>query len=231
MNKFFFILIQIILAYIIADIVTGFFHWFEDTYLEYCINIPILSKIAKDNELHHYFPRTIVHCTYLQNISVVLPLVLITFIIIYIINKKLLFRYKYFFIIFFVLVLLSNIIHKFSHMRTCELSPFIINLQKTGLLCSHKHHKIHHISANEKYCVISEYNNYILDYINFWRNLEYIIYISTNIKPKQKLSYDGYYEIQNHLHKNAKLPCPKKPTKEDIIFLKNELIKYKKCNY
>jgi hypothetical protein len=115
-------------------------------------------------------------------------------------------------------------------MRPCELNPFILSIQNTGLLCSHEHHRIHHITSKEKYCVICEYNNYILDYINFWRFLEYIIYISTGVKPSKKIAYNDFYEIQNHLHENAKLPCPKKPTKEDIIYLNNELIKYKKCN-
>ena len=40
---------QILIGLFIADLFTAFFHWFEDTYLEYCINIPILSQIAKDN--------------------------------------------------------------------------------------------------------------------------------------------------------------------------------------
>ena len=52
------IYIQIILGFILADFVAGIFHWYEDTY--FCINIPLLRNIAKNNELHHYFPRSII---------------------------------------------------------------------------------------------------------------------------------------------------------------------------
>ena len=48
---------QIIIGFLLADFLSGFFHWFEDTYLDYCTNIPILSTVSKDNELHHYWLR------------------------------------------------------------------------------------------------------------------------------------------------------------------------------
>ena len=53
MNK----LIQIITGFILADIITGIFHWFEDTYLSYCINFPILSEISKNNEIASLFSK------------------------------------------------------------------------------------------------------------------------------------------------------------------------------
>ena len=55
------IIIELFLGLIIADILTGLFHWFEDSYFDYCLNIPILSEIAKDNILHHYYPRAIAY--------------------------------------------------------------------------------------------------------------------------------------------------------------------------
>ena len=54
----YYIFIQIILGFILADFITGIVHWFEDTYLVYCINIPFINEISKNNELHHYFPRS-----------------------------------------------------------------------------------------------------------------------------------------------------------------------------
>ena len=54
-------------------------------------------------------------------------------------------------------------------MRDCEKSNIFKYLQKTGIICSSEHHKKHHVDATEKYCVITEYNNYILDSIGFWR--------------------------------------------------------------
>ena len=81
----------------------------------------------------------------------------------------------------------------------------------------------------EKYCVVTEYNNYVLDRIYFWRILENIVYIFTGITPSRKMAYDDYCEIHNHMHQNAKLECPDKPTKEDVEELKRKLKNYKKC--
>ena len=125
---------------------------------------------------------------------------------------------------------MSNIIHRYSHMRDCENNFFVIFLQKTGILCSHNHHSMHHRLKNQKYCVISEYNNYILDSIYFWRILENIIYLFTNIKPNRKGSFDDYSTIHNHMHENLKLECPDKPTKQDVEELIIKLREYKKCN-
>ena len=82
------IILQIIIGFLIADLLAGIFHWFEDTYLDYCIDVPILSDIAKDNELHHYFPRTILSYSYLENMYVTFPLTIVFLLILYLLNKS-----------------------------------------------------------------------------------------------------------------------------------------------
>ena len=124
---------------------------------------------------------------------------------------------------------MANIIHRFSHMRDCENNVIVIMLQKIGFLCSHDHHSLHHKLSDIRYCVISEYSNYFLDYINFWRKIEYIIYLFTNVKPSRKQPYNSYYSIHNYMHENAKLECPDKPNLKDIDELKEKLRVYKKC--
>ena len=223
------IFIQILIGFLLADILTGIFHWFEDTYLDYCTNIPIVSDISKDNELHHYFPRAIVGYSYYENISLSLPLAIIIFGILFIFNKKNMYKYIYLYSALFIFSVTSNIIHKFSHMRDCENNYVVRELQKIGIFCSHNQHKIHHQLSTEKYCVISGYTNYILDNIYFWRFLETIIFLATGIKPSRKLGYDGYKEIHNYMHENNKLECPDKPTKNDIHILKRKLELFKKC--
>jgi ubiquitin-conjugating enzyme E2 variant len=61
------IFLQFIIGLFIADFLSGFFHWFEDNYFDYNNSLPILSKIAKDNELHHYYPRGITHEPYINH--------------------------------------------------------------------------------------------------------------------------------------------------------------------
>ena len=223
------IILQIIIGFILADFFAGFFHWFEDTYLDYCIDIPIISQISKDNELHHYFPRSMIAYSYLEHVSITFPLAFGILFVLYVINKSL-FRYRYFIFSLAFFSIVSNIAHRFSHMRDCENHAIVRFLQKTGILCSHEHHSIHHKKSTEKYCVISEYTNYILDTLHFWRILEYVIYVVTGIKPSRKQSYDDYYEIHNHMHENAKLECPDTTTKRDVEELIQKLKEYRQCN-
>jgi energy-converting hydrogenase Eha subunit G len=110
------IILQIVIGYILADLAAGIFHWFEDSYLDYCIDIPIISDIAKDNEMHHYFPRSIVSYTYLENMYVTFPSTIILLLILYSVNKSL-FKYGYLIGSFAFFSITSNLIHRFAHMR------------------------------------------------------------------------------------------------------------------
>ena len=150
------IIIQIILGFFTADILAGLFHWFEDRYLSYCTKIPFLNKITEGNELHHYFPRSMLANSYIDNIAYSLPAMFVLIFMIFLINKKYVIKYKYFYISFFVFGSLSNLFHRFSHMRDCENNIFIFFLQKTGLLIPHEFHSIHHEKSKSKIlCYIS----------------------------------------------------------------------------
>lgn len=225
MNK----LSQIVLGYVVADLCGATLHWFEDTYFDYNSRIPIINSIAKDNELHHYFPRVIVGYSYFENLYIPLILVIIVYLFIYFFNDKTLLNYPYFHISLFLFLAMSNIIHKWSHMRECELPKIIILLQNIGIFCSHLIHKGHHADdSSQNYCVISSYINPILTKIKFWRILEYLIYILTGIKPNRKGKFNDYKKIHTYLHENAKLECPDIPTKNDINMLANILDEYMK---
>jgi len=222
-------ILQIISGFFLADIITGGFHWFEDTYLSYCSDIPIISDLAKDNELHHYFPRSMLAYSYLEHMSVSAPLSLVLVIVLYIFNKKLLFDYQWLILTFVLFSVCSNIIHRFSHMRDCENHWTVRYLQRLGIFATHTHHSIHHHTSNMRYCVISEYSNIVLDNLGFWPCLEHIIFICTGISPDKKLGYNGYKDIHTHMHANAKLSCPDTPTIEDVEILKEKLKRFKQC--
>jgi hypothetical protein len=224
------IIIQIVIGYFLADLLTGMVHWFEDSYLEYCIDLPIIGDIAKDNELHHYFPRSIIAYSYFEHMMIAIPMTLIVVGLLYFINRNMFKSYLVCVVSFAFFSSTANIVHRFSHLRDCETNIILKVLQKTGLFCSNDHHSIHHSSIlNEKYCVISAYTNYILDRVYFWRFLEYLIYAFTKIEPIRKPPYGSYHEIQNHMHENAQMSCPDKPTRQDIDELILNLKKYKNC--
>jgi ubiquitin-conjugating enzyme E2 variant len=228
-NTYINVLLQIILGFLFADLLTGTVHWFEDTYLDYCIDIPFLSQIAKDNEMHHYFPRSILANSHFKNIEFSMYIALVIFIIFFIFAKKTLYKYIYFYAVFFFFSTISNVIHRYSHMRDCEL-PFLMKLlQKCGIFCSNEFHSVHHEYPTQRYCVNFEYTNYLLEYIHFWRILEYIIFLITGISPHRKQGYNEYKDIHNELHENAKKECPDKPTREDVETLHKKLDSYKNC--
>ena len=217
-----------IIGFLLADLLTGMAHWFEDSYLGYCNDLPILGTIAKDNELHHYFPRSILAYSYLEHLTFAMPMTLTAVGLLFVLNRSAFRKYFVCILTFTFFSSIANIMHRFTHMRDCETNSVFKHMQKIGVFCSHDHHSIHHTSfSSEKYCVISEYNNYILDHFKFWSFLEYLIYIVTNIKPNRPLPYESYHEIHNHMHENAKLSCPDKPTRSDVETLIIKLKKYK----
>lgn len=224
------IIFQVILGLLIGDIVAGAAHWFEDTYFDYCTTIPVISDIARENELHHYFPRTILEGSYFDNIKLCASLICVLFFILFFFIPKTMIGNPFLFIPIFIAACLANLFHRFSHERECETPPFIYKLQKMGVLVSHEHHREHH--ANEvdgKYCPIFPITNYILDTIYFWRFIEFIIAIF-GMKPSRKPSYNHYAPIQNHMHEDAKKKCPKRPQQKDIDELYDNLDDFMKCN-
>ena len=222
-------MLQIILGIFLADVVAGLAHWFEDTYIDYCTTIPGLSHIGKENELHHYFPRAMLNGSYFKNMRTTMIIAIIVYIVLYLFIPSKFKKYPVFFVTFFMFLCLSNLFHRFSHQRECETHPIILQLQKMEIICSHEHHRQHHIAnAHERYCTSFSINNYILDNIYFWRILEMIIGIF-GVKPNRKPVYEHYEPIHNYMHTDAKNECPKRPTDMDKKILIKNLENHIKC--
>ena len=229
MNKIITILIQIIIGFFLADLAAGIGHWLEDTYFHYCLDYPILKSIAKANELHHFFPRDITHYTYIENMTVTLPLTILSILFIILIRPNFVLNYPFMFISFFIFSSLSNMIHRFSHERNCERHSFITYLQKQKIFVSPEQHKKHHEQPNCNFCVISPLSNYILESIYFWRLLEIIIYQLFGILPHGKLRYNDYSDLHIDIHHNSKEECPRKVKSTDIDELFSILDNKYKC--
>ena len=217
------------LAIFLADVVGGGAHWFEDTYIHYCTTIPGLSEIAKHNELHHYFPRAMLQGSYFENVNTTIIISIIIYIILYLLMPSKFTKYPIFFVTFFIFGCLTNLFHRFAHQRECETHFIILQLQKLDIICSHEHHRKHHVSnPHERYCTILPITNYILDNIYFWRLLELIISMF-GINPDRKPVYKHYESIHNYMHENSKKECPKRPTEKDVHILLQNLENNMKC--
>jgi len=201
------ILLNIFIAFHIADVITGIFHWIEDAYLEPQRVISLYEKyprfpfkdmivdIAETNHLHHYDPMTFCKNTLIDNISSTLPFTILgIYSLLFIEGLMIYFKVDlhisstpYLAILF---ASCGNLMHRFIHQK--EQAPYPIRvLQSLYILQDSKTHNLHHISVTipnhnhpgRFYCIYGYLSNIFLEYFNVWRNLEYIIETYLHIKP------------------------------------------------
>lgn len=225
------VVFELVLGLVIADVLIAFFHWIEDAYFSFCMTIPVLSTIAKDNSLHHYFPRDIVAYSYLENMTVTFPMAVLLLLVAFASMPAVVMKYKYMFGTIFVVASIANIFHRFAHMRDCELPMFINMLQGAGVLVGHDHHKLHHETSNSKYGVIMPITNYVLDGIGLWRCLELSISFVSGIRSEHTMTYEDYVNRlqRTRLHDETLLKCPPRPHKAELEPLKSRLDEHYAC--
>ena len=183
--------IKIVCAYLTADFVMGLFHWFKDTYFT-----PFTPLIGKEfiwnSRLHHVKPRYIIEFTNRQIMMSSGKWVIVWMIpLIWLIGAGT-------FTISLAIVIISNdVVHKYAHMMDHERPLIITFLQKYRIIQSCAEHHLHHVCPyNINYCPITSYVNPVLEYINFWRNLESIISLIFKIEPRN--SKDNHKENKSY---------------------------------
>lgn len=178
------LLIQLIFGYLFADFIMGIYHWIKDSYFSPLT--PIIGKrFVWGSRLHHIKARYILE---VSNWEILKDSALWTtwlFPIIYYSN------YRYFFISSYIVISLNDIFHKYVHLLDYERPYFFTLLQRLLIVQSYDEHKIHHLGDHDSnYCPITPYVNFILERINFWRNLEFIILTLTGVQARA--SRDNY---------------------------------------
>lgn len=168
------IILYLVLAILVADLLTGIFHWWEDRYGN--PNWPILGKyIIKPNIQHHQYPLLFCNGNYIvRNWTTIIPSLIISFIF---------YSYGYYFwCIVFLISSQSNEIHCWEHDKTNSVIRY---LQDCYILQNKKTHALHHKRPYDtNYCVITMIVNPVLNYIHFWYLLEKTIYLCFRIKPR-----------------------------------------------
>jgi ubiquitin-conjugating enzyme E2 variant len=167
----------IVIAWLLADFIAGFWHWIEDRFLGHQYNI-FGFKFDKPNSSHHDDPQGLLELTYwgrnYLSIIVAIPLILISIIL----------NWPLFITLSFLFASQANEIHAFAHNKG-KLHPFIVMLQEVGIFQSPKHHSEHHRSPFLiKYCVSTNFVNPVLDYFDFWRRLENLV-VKIGIKTNE----------------------------------------------
>lgn len=168
---------SIILAWLLADFISGLAHWAEDKLLVNPSRWGFLEGIRLDNTLHHEKPAAMLKFTLWQNINTTaywtLPIAAILFV----------FGAPIVIWLAMVFVTFGNIIHRFAHYPPhAKQMPLIVRwLQYSGAWLGYYHHFHHHFGNGlrlkkeesvQHYCVMSNWLNPVLDKIKFWKMLE-----------------------------------------------------------
>lgn len=158
------IFLKIIAIILLADLLTGFFHFLLDQYGR--PDAKFFKNAIEINLAHHERPRQMVDRSYwhLTKDSYYIGLGLFLFSLIWGFNWEV------------ALLLLvgaqANIVHKWAHMKRSEKNVVIHLLQKVKILQHKRHHGHHHRKPFDSYfCVMTNFWNPILEKLYFWEGM------------------------------------------------------------
>lgn len=164
----------ILLAWLLADFVTGIVHWAQDKLLNES-TFKFLNRVKADNELHHERPAAMLRGSWWENIDTSAPFLWPLGIVLIAAGCPPVVYLTVFF------ASIANIIHRFAHTPKAQLSMPVRLIQTTGLFISFDHHAKHHYDANGvikkenttiRYCPMTNWLNPILDALHFFQFLE-----------------------------------------------------------
>lgn len=210
------IIVDIAAGALLGDFAAAFSHWCEDTFLPYDTSFPILSGIAKHNELHHFIPRTITAFSYAENCSHTFVLALATVVVAFVLFPAWSFRHMWFWLSAFIVGSTSNLVHRFSHERDCERPAWATWAQKRGLIVDSVHHRQHHQDPVQKFAVVFPFTNAFYDGIGLWPILERICNMF-GVASAHKPPTSAYNKYHDEFYRQAlRESCPEKLTLSDV---------------
>jgi plasmanylethanolamine desaturase len=178
-------------GFILADFVGGLVHWMGDTWGS--TEMPILGKaLIRPFREHHVDERAMTRHDYIEtngaNCMVAVPVAAAAlFIPLTIPGWVALSLYALVSIgsmIFWVMM--TNQIHKWSHLESDQLPPVLGTLQRLHLVLPPAHHRTHHTKPFDTYyCITTGWLNWPLAKIHFYRHLERIITAVTGAIPRK----------------------------------------------
>lgn len=159
---------SLILGWLLADLLTGIFHWWEDRYGRE--EWPIIGPwIIAPNKLHHAAPLAFIEGGFWgRNRASITASLVVGLAWVSLAGPSIL----------MVATLLggalSNEVHRYAH-QPSSAGPIIRILQQTGVLQSPKGHAAHHRPPQDtQFCVLTDWLNPTLEALGFWRRLERI---------------------------------------------------------
>lgn len=158
--------LQAIAGLLLADFLTGFFHWLEDRYGSE--SWPVLGRwVIAPNRLHHREPLAFTRASFLtRNGTTALAAMVVGLALLVALGPSL------WLAVAFVSGALANEFHFWTH-RPDRAPRFVRIMRRIGLAQSRNHHALHHAAPSDRrYCILTAWLNPILDRVGFWRLLE-----------------------------------------------------------
>ena len=162
------LLLQLLAGWLLADFLSGLFHWIEDRLL-FARDTWIGRLIVLPNRLHHREPAAFLAGSFVdRNWTTWILMVPAAALWLFIAGPS--------FILLGALCggLLVNEVHRLAH-RSPERGSWLRVLQEVGLVQSAAHHAGHHRTEDRRYCILTDWLNPVLDKIGVWHGLERLL--------------------------------------------------------
>ena len=185
-------------AWILSDLGTGIYHWGVDNYGD--ASTPIFGSQIDAFQGHHQRPWTITKREFANNIhALARPAGIFLAPFLLLPSNSL---GDSFLALFLGLVVMSQQIHAFAHMKKSQLPESIIALQDSGVLLSRKMHGTHHKPPYDiNYCIVSGLWNPLLNETEAFKRAERSIFSKWKVAPRawsetseEWLAMDTYFE-------------------------------------
>lgn len=182
-----FFLLKFIATVVAADFVAGLVHWLEDAYVRE--DTPIIGKyVARPNIVHHHYPRYMTRHSWLQTSFDLLVVSAVMVVAAWFMG---LLSWEVW--LFAILSANANEFHKWEHRTRKENGRIISFLQDIRVLQTAMHHARHHTDPKEShYCTITNFLNPVLDGINFWAGVEWLLAKTIGLERREDTSVRGH---------------------------------------
>jgi len=167
----------LLLGVILADICSGFVHWFIDQYGN--PKWPFIGAFIEDNQRHHRAPNAFLLHGFMKRNVGAMVIVAVLFVLFWGLDWLNIVT-----LTALIVGSFGNEIHGFSHRNVV---PWPVKaLRSVGLLQSRRSHMRHHIgNQDEYYCVITAWLNPFLDRFDIWARMERVIERVFKVAPHQ----------------------------------------------
>ncbi len=182
----FILMLEAVGVIVFADFIAGLVHWLEDAYGKE--DTPVLGPLLiRPNIVHHHLPR---HFTKLSWWQSSWDLALIGLCIL--VGAAWCGGLTWQVVLFVLISVNANQVHKWSHMSRSEVGPLVAFLQDWRILLTPRQHALHHTDPkNTYYCPVTNIVNPLLEAVRFWDALESAVETLTGLTHRRDSSNRG----------------------------------------